>query len=152
MLIDAVGRDAQQLDRALSELSQLPPNYAYDRAARLLRALREDGPVAAVDEAWADLFEWERTLDHLPLGDAYAELCALEPRLSDLPSRARALRANAEAGRFVVVRRIRAVNRLSDAVDSLVGPETAAADPRLRSAVAWKVATNHLLALVGVGL
>jgi hypothetical protein len=150
MLIDVVGRDVHELERALSELSQRTPNYAYDRAARLLRAVLEDGPVAPVDEAWADLFEWERALDHRPLVDAYAELCTLEPRLNDLAFRARAWRTSAEAGRFLTVRRIRAVNRVSKAVDRLVGPDRATDDPRLRSPVARKVPSNHLWELIGV--
>jgi hypothetical protein len=69
---------------ALRELSSLTPNYAYDRAARILKAVLDGGPVAPVDEACADLFKWERVLDHMPLAEAYAELSALEPRLTDL--------------------------------------------------------------------
>ena len=152
MLVESFGRDPEQLETALNKLSVRTPNYAYDRAGRILRAMLDDGPVAPVDEEHAELFEWERTLDHMPLAEAYAELSALEPRLTGLPEQARAWGIKADKSRLAAVHRIRGVNRMSDAVDRLVGPGSAADDPRLRSSVSVKVATNHLVALVGVGV
>ena len=152
MLADTVGSDHHQLELAVRDLAELTPNYAYDRAARLLRAVLEDAPVAPVRGEHAELFEWERKIAHLPPGDAYAELCALEPRLHDLLARTPEWKRKAEQSRLSTIHRIRAVNRISRAVDRLLGPESGAEDPRLRSAVASGVAFNHLIGLIGVGV
>jgi hypothetical protein len=152
MLADRIRGDRHELELAVRELSELTPNYAYDRAARILRAVLEDTPVAPLSGAHAELFEWEREIAHLPPGDAYAELCALEPRLHDLLARTPEWRRKAEHSRLSTIHRIRAVNRISRAVDRVLGPESGAEDPRLRSAVASGVAFNHLIGLVGVGV
>lgn len=70
--------------RALKRLALVNGEYRYDRAHRLLEAALLKRVVRPVSGQWVDLFEQERQLGHMPLGEAYTYLLRLEPGLGRL--------------------------------------------------------------------
>jgi hypothetical protein len=63
-------------------------DYLSDRIFRLLSALLDDTAVRPIDPDLAELFEEEARLGRMPLRDAFQQLAALEPGLSEFPEAA----------------------------------------------------------------
>lgn len=125
-------------------------DYHTNRARRLLEAALEDRPVEPPPPDRVLIFEREKRLDELPLDDAYAELCKLEPRLSDLMAwAARHDQPRPRPGLRAGAKDLRRLARLQNAVGELVGPAVASAEPLLRSPIAARVATTYVLSLDG---
>ncbi len=143
--VSVIGEALKQIE----DMRREPQSYVTDRALRVFGAAARNGPVAPVDPARAELFELERRLEKLPRDVAIAELCALSPRLSRYCDSA--LRQGKSQYGKAGLRRLISVERdMEREIDSLVGPESDARDPLLRSPIAGGVVMSWVREITGL--
>jgi hypothetical protein len=134
----AVAPHPEGVELVLALWRGLRYDYVQDRAFRLLSAVAAAGPVEPMPPESAELFERERELGQLPLGEAFARLKALYPTLAEIEQDvvSGSLAVNSERGISVF--------------DVPLGRAVGHADPLLRSDLALNVAIAYLDSLAGV--
>ena len=136
-VIDAAGGNTSAIEEALTHVQDMwreSQSYATDRALRVFTAAVQRSPVPPVDSAHAEFYERERRLERLPRDVAIAELSELSPaikRYCDDVLRKKRGRYR----KFGLWRSARVELRIEKEVDGLVGPESDAHEPLLRSSI-----------------
>jgi hypothetical protein len=119
--------------RHVEDMRREPQSYVTDRALRVFAAAAENGPVAPVDCAHAELYEREMRLEKLPRHVAIAELCELSPAVRRYCANILLKRNHYEKAGWI---RIMLIERnMEKEVDALVGPASRASEPLLRSPI-----------------
>jgi len=135
---------ADVLREAAVELSKDREDYVHDRAYRLLSAAAADGPVQPIPPERSDLFDRERALGSMPMGQAYRELASIEPGLQRIEQRVRAGEHEREAdGRSALGKEI------DQQLRELVGGGATRDDELLRTTLAGSLARQYLWILSG---
>lgn len=140
-------RDAKITLSRVRAASAWDGGYLADRMVRLLEAAIAERPVAAISPGRAELFERERRLGWMPLGDAFDELAAAVPQLQEVRARAEHLASSPEAvvaqedGRVIVSGRL-ITEAVGDA-QHLVGPDSGHPDPLIRSRLAQQIVFRY---------
>ena len=146
-VVRAARRDAKITLSRVRAASAWDGGYLADRGVRLLEAAIAERPVAAISPGKAELFERERRLGWMPLGDAFDELAAAVPQLQDVRARAEQLVFSPEAvlaqedGRVIVSGRLN-TEAVGDA-QHLVGPDCGHPDPLIRSRLARQIVYRY---------
>lgn len=148
-LLLAAGNDRTLCAEALRVPAPSRGSYRPDRARRLLEAAARKEPVAPVPSHDVGLYRWEADLEGLPLGEAFEEVCRVEPRLRALGSDV-ARHSAATGNRFDLDTMRSTLRWILGSVEHLVGPASGHADRRAASPVASGIARRHLLGVVGL--
>lgn len=141
-------RGAEATLRWVRDIRRQSHTYETDRAYRILVAAMQGASPEPIRPEDAELFERERNLGWMPLGEAFDHLSAAVPELEEVRSHAEKLAADPES--FGITRDedeivFPAGVRSSGTVDTrwLVGPESHHPDPLVRSPVARTVVANY---------
>lgn len=151
-VINAAGGDTSAIEEALTHVQGLrreSQSYATDRALRVFTAAVQKSPVPPVDSAHAEFYERGRRLERLPRDVAIAELSELSPAVrqyrDDVLHKKRNRYRNAGLWRSS-----RIELRIEKEVDALVGPESNAREPLLRSPITSGVLTSWVRNVTGL--
>jgi hypothetical protein len=146
----AAGGKPQDYKRAAALIRRDRYNYEhrnYRRAARLLAAVADGGPPAAISAEEEALFRGVESLEALPAEDAFAVLAAEVPALLELERQVITSRsAPGWEDRDARERR----REIRDNLARLVGPEAPAGSLFTRSEAALRYARAHLLGKAGL--
>ena len=144
-------RGAEATLRYVRRVQDLSRGYATDRACRILVGAIVGTAPEPIRPEDVDLFERERELGWMPLGQAFERLRLAVPQLESIRTRAEQLGISPEA--FGIRHDTERDDRVIPAgvlatADRLVGPDSAHLDPLIRSSVAAAVVANYVTAVI----
>jgi hypothetical protein len=149
--VESNPRAARTTLRHVRDALKFSRGYDTDRACRILDAAIQGRPPAPVRAQDVQLFDRERELGWLPLGEAFARLRSAVPELAEIQARAEELAATPDAFGIVYDEHENVIDVPSGVLPTahgLVGPGSRHPDPLIRSNLAATVAARYVAALL----
>jgi hypothetical protein len=151
-IITIANGNTSAIEEALTQVQDMrrePQSYVTDRALRVFTAAAQKGPVPPVDSTHAELYERERRIERLPRDAAIAELGELSPAVrrycEGMLQKKRGRYGKAGWMRSLLVER-----SMEKEVEALIGPESGAREPLLRSPIASGVVMSWMRDTTGL--